>query len=109
MPYQRVSGGWRVSDQERPRWDYDGWLRSSGSEHWKATPNPGRELPTLQAATEALEDAGVYLDQGLRIMFTDAYDIDPKQTTQAAFHVARTANSLDNPSGLLAKRLREIT
>ncbi len=106
--YERTDGGYRVGDEERARWDYNGWVKSSGSEHWRAQPVAAPIPISLEEATETLSTAGVFLDPKLRGMLEDAYRADARQAAQAALHVARSSGSLTSPGGVLVKRLREI-
>ncbi len=107
IAYEKVSGGWRVPDPERKRWDYEGWGKSSGSPHWRETSAPKGPVPmTLQQIIESF-DGIIFLDQTLSTNLHDAYELYPIQVSQLATHAATSA-SLTNPAGFLATKLREM-
>lgn len=96
--------GWRVPDTERKRWDYNGWVggkRTDGNDLERAAPQLLRDLLI------ALEPI-VLLDEQLRALIADSYEANAFQTGLAIDSVRKRASDLQNPSGWLVKRLREI-
>ena len=93
-------------DAARERWRLEGrgpWARPG------ATPRPQEEARPLTELLAMLE-SGIGLDLALEHRLADAYDRDALKVTRLCASVLRSvaAGRLDNPTGLLWKRLGEV-
>jgi len=91
--------GWRVPDHERHRWDNP--VKGTKPAPIGTTP---RELVGLRDDLDRV----VFLDSNLVALLKEAHERDALRTTRAVESVLKSLANLDNPTGLLAKYLREI-
>ena len=104
--YEDGEPGTGAYDDERERW------RQAGRGPWArpgAAPRPQEEARPL-ADLLAMLESGIGLDLALEHRLADAYDRDALKVTRLCASVLRSvaAGRLDNPTGLLWKRLGEI-
>lgn len=100
--YERVeSGGWRVPDHERERWE-------NPPRFDKAARTTGEAKPIAHLLAEL--DAWIYLDDRLEARLREVYDADPIRATRLAESVIEKtqAGGLHSPAGFLSSRLRSF-
>ena len=105
--YEQTEHGWKVPDNERTRWDSPKWLASTGGWATAArSPVEAEPIPIGDILT-SLEGI-IFLSDEIRTMLHDSYDKNPGQTTLLVQNVKQSAGTLNNPAGLLVKRLRQL-
>ena len=101
MVYEPAATGWRVPERERERYEHPVKATRLSPPTSEAQP-----LPVLVAALER----EIGLDLALEHRLEDAYDRDALKVSRLVASVIRAvaAGRLENPGGLLWKRLGEV-